>query len=118
MMCADLAAGDGRILFAVDPFNEGVDVPEIDTVLFLRPTESATVFLQQSSSPPVFAEGLSFQRETTVCRKRPMPLSSPTVASLHSKPPPTKRRSCFWQIDEVERGEVVRAADLLSRLHR
>jgi superfamily II DNA or RNA helicase/HKD family nuclease len=34
-------------LFAVDLFNEGVDVPEIDTVLFLRPTESATVFLQQ-----------------------------------------------------------------------
>jgi hypothetical protein len=36
-----------NILFAVDLFNEGVDVPEIDTVLFLRPTESATVFLQQ-----------------------------------------------------------------------
>ena len=34
-------------LFAVDLFNEGVDVPEIDTVLLLRPTESATVFLQQ-----------------------------------------------------------------------
>lgn len=34
-------------LFTVDLFNEGVDVPEIDTVLFLRPTESATVFLQQ-----------------------------------------------------------------------
>ncbi|HEX7150225.1 MAG TPA: DUF3427 domain-containing protein [Thermoanaerobaculia bacterium] len=34
-------------LFAVDIYNEGVDVPEIDTVLFLRPTESATVFLQQ-----------------------------------------------------------------------
>jgi superfamily II DNA or RNA helicase len=34
-------------LFAVDLFNEGVDVPQIDTVLFLRPTESVTVFLQQ-----------------------------------------------------------------------
>ncbi len=31
----------------VDIFNEGVDVPEIDTVLFLRPTESLTIFLQQ-----------------------------------------------------------------------
>jgi hypothetical protein len=31
----------------VDIFNEGVDIPEIDTVLFLRPTESLTVFLQQ-----------------------------------------------------------------------
>ncbi len=36
-----------NVLFTVDLFNEGVDVPEIDTVLFLRPTESATVFLQQ-----------------------------------------------------------------------
>jgi superfamily II DNA or RNA helicase len=36
---------DVNVLFAVDLFNEGVDVPEIDTVLFLRPTESATVFL-------------------------------------------------------------------------
>jgi superfamily II DNA or RNA helicase/HKD family nuclease len=38
---------DINCIFAVDLFNEGVDVPEIDTVLFLRPTESATVFLQQ-----------------------------------------------------------------------
>ena len=34
-------------LFVVDIFNEGVDIPEIDTALFLRPTESLTVFLQQ-----------------------------------------------------------------------
>jgi superfamily II DNA or RNA helicase len=47
---AGLAALRNRevnVLFTVDLFNEGVDVPEIDTVLFLRPTESATVFLQQ-----------------------------------------------------------------------
>jgi len=36
-----------NVLFTVDLFNEGVDIPEIDCVLFLRPTESATVFLQQ-----------------------------------------------------------------------
>ncbi|WP_224362857.1 DUF3427 domain-containing protein [Hyalangium versicolor] len=43
------ALKDRRVnaLFAVDLFNEGLDVPEVDTVLFLRPTESATVFLQQ-----------------------------------------------------------------------
>jgi superfamily II DNA or RNA helicase len=34
-------------LFAADLFNEGLDVPAVDTVLFLRPTQSATVFLQQ-----------------------------------------------------------------------
>lgn len=34
-------------IFTVDLFNEGVDIPEVDTVLFLRPTESSTAFLQQ-----------------------------------------------------------------------
>lgn len=34
-------------LFVVDMFNEGVDIPEVDTLLFLRPTESLTIFLQQ-----------------------------------------------------------------------
>ncbi|MEE9336760.1 MAG: DUF3427 domain-containing protein [Methylococcaceae bacterium] len=36
-----------NFIFVVDIYNEGVDIPEIDTVLFLRPTESLTVFLQQ-----------------------------------------------------------------------
>jgi superfamily II DNA or RNA helicase len=36
-----------NFLFVVDLYNEGIDIPEIDTVLFLRPTESLTVFLQQ-----------------------------------------------------------------------
>ena len=39
--------GDVRFIFVVDIYNEGVDIPEINTVLFLRPTESLTVFLQQ-----------------------------------------------------------------------
>src|SRR5205085_11218779 len=42
-----LKARETNAVFTVDLFNEGIDVPEIDTVLFLRPTESATVFLQQ-----------------------------------------------------------------------
>ncbi|MGF4045401.1 DUF3427 domain-containing protein [Paenarthrobacter nitroguajacolicus] len=36
-----------KCIFAVDIFNEGLDVPEVDTILMLRPTQSATVFLQQ-----------------------------------------------------------------------
>jgi superfamily II DNA or RNA helicase/HKD family nuclease len=36
-----------NVLFAVDLFNEGLDIPDIDTLLMLRPTASATVFLQQ-----------------------------------------------------------------------
>ncbi len=42
-----LKSGALRCLFSVDLFNEGVDLPDVDTVLFLRPTESATIFLQQ-----------------------------------------------------------------------
>ncbi len=36
-----------NFIFVVDLYNEGVDIPEVDTLLFLRPTESLTVFLQQ-----------------------------------------------------------------------
>jgi superfamily II DNA or RNA helicase/HKD family nuclease len=36
-----------NVLFAVDLFNEGLDLPDVDTLLLLRPTQSATVFLQQ-----------------------------------------------------------------------
>lgn len=43
----DLAAGNVRVVFSVDLFNEGVDVPAVDTVLMLRPTESPILFLQQ-----------------------------------------------------------------------
>lgn len=42
-----LASGDINYLCVVDIFNEGVDIPEVDTVLFLRPTDSLTIFLQQ-----------------------------------------------------------------------
>lgn len=42
-----LRNGEIKVLFAVDMFNEGLDVPQIDLVMFLRPTESPTIFLQQ-----------------------------------------------------------------------
>ncbi|MGY6588404.1 MAG: DUF3427 domain-containing protein [Wenzhouxiangella sp.] len=38
---------DIRAIFTVDLYNEGVDIPEVDTVMLLRPTESLTVYLQQ-----------------------------------------------------------------------
>lgn len=42
-----LQSGELKFIFVVDIFNEGVDIPEVNTVLFLRPTESLTIFLQQ-----------------------------------------------------------------------
>lgn len=42
-----LKKGDIKVIFSVDMFNEGIDIPSIDLVMFLRPTESSTIFLQQ-----------------------------------------------------------------------
>ncbi len=42
-----LISGEIRFIFVVDIYNEGVDIPEVNTILFLRPTESLTIFLQQ-----------------------------------------------------------------------
>ncbi|MCK8058408.1 MULTISPECIES: DEAD/DEAH box helicase [unclassified Fusibacter] len=42
-----LKLGEIKFIFVVDLYNEGVDLPFVNTVLFLRPTESATVFIQQ-----------------------------------------------------------------------
>ena len=42
-----LKSGEIRVIFSVDMFNEGVDITSVDMVMFLRPTESPIVFLQQ-----------------------------------------------------------------------
>jgi superfamily II DNA or RNA helicase/HKD family nuclease len=56
-----LAAGDLRVVFSVDLFNEGVDIPSVDTLLLLRPTDSPTVFLQQ------LGRGLRRETGKSVC---------------------------------------------------
>jgi len=52
-----LQKGEIRCIFTVDLFNEGIDIPDIDTVLFLRPTESLTVFIQQLGRGLRLSEG-------------------------------------------------------------
>lgn len=56
-----LADGTIRVVFSVDLFNEGIDVPNVDTILMLRPTESATLFMQQ------LGRGLRKSAKKTVC---------------------------------------------------
>lgn len=53
-----LKQGDVYFVFTVDLFNEGVDIPEVNMVLFLRPTDSLTVYLQQ------LGRGLRHSKET------------------------------------------------------
>jgi superfamily II DNA or RNA helicase/HKD family nuclease len=57
----DLDNGAVSAMFTVDLFNEGVDVPNVDTLLMLRPTESPTLFLQQ------LGRGLRKAHSKTVC---------------------------------------------------
>ena len=52
-----LVSGQVRFIFVVDIYNEGVDIPEVNTVLFLRPTESLTIFLQQLGRGLRLSEG-------------------------------------------------------------
>ena len=52
-----LVNGEIKFIFTVDLYNEGVDIPEINTVMFLRPTESLTVFLQQLGRGLRLSEG-------------------------------------------------------------
>ena len=57
---ASLANGSVKVLFTVDLFNEGVDLPHVDTILLLRPTQSATVFLQQLGRGLRLADGKAY----------------------------------------------------------
>ncbi|MBI2566091.1 MAG: DUF3427 domain-containing protein [Candidatus Schekmanbacteria bacterium] len=57
----DLAARRVNVVFSVDLFNEGVDVPAVDTLLMLRPTDSPTLFLQQ------LGRGLRRSRGKSAC---------------------------------------------------
>lgn len=55
---SQLAQGQLEVIFSVDMFNEGTDLPALDTVLMLRPTESKIIFLQQ------LGRGLRLSQET------------------------------------------------------
>jgi hypothetical protein len=57
---AKLVHGELEVIFSVDMFNEGVDIPSVDMVMFLRPTESPVVFLQQLGRGLRLYKGKSF----------------------------------------------------------
>lgn len=57
VLSGQLARGEINYLCVADILNEGIDIPEIDTVLFLRPTESLTIFLQQLGRGLRLADG-------------------------------------------------------------
>ncbi|MBK9177963.1 MAG: hypothetical protein IPM45_00085 [Acidimicrobiales bacterium] len=82
-----LASGDVQILFSVDLFNEGIDVPAVDAVLMLRPTESATVFLQQLGRGLRRSHGKTYSRSSTsLATRRSRSASTFATAGCSAEP--------------------------------
>lgn len=91
-----LQNGKIQVLFCVDMLNEGVDVPDVDTVLFLRPTQSPVIFLQQLGRGLRKAAGkdyltvLDFIGNYKACAKIPQYLygcSQPSASGSNQKKP-------------------------------
>ncbi|WP_211748450.1 DEAD/DEAH box helicase family protein [Paenibacillus sp. Marseille-Q4541] len=115
-----LGSGELELIFTVDLFNEGVDIPAVDTLLFVRPTESLTVFTQQ------VGRGLRTHKGKEVChiidlignyRNADLKLSlfSPPGAEENSKKKketflPAVPEGCSLEFD-------LQAINLLKELH-
>jgi superfamily II DNA or RNA helicase/HKD family nuclease len=98
----DLKEGRINYLFVVDIYNEGVDIPQVDTVLFLRPTESLTIFLQQ------LGRGLRLSAGKTVLTVLDF------VSQLHRKYDYAKRfRSLMMRTDRSLKDQIQHGFTLL-----
>ncbi|WP_137148199.1 DUF3427 domain-containing protein [Mycolicibacterium sp. CR10] len=86
----DLRSGALEVIFTVDLFNEGLDVPDIDTVLMLRPTESPIIFLQQLGRGLRIKEGKdALTIVDFIGNHRSFLLKPRTLLSLGRREPPT-----------------------------
>lgn len=86
----DLRSGELEVIFTVDLFNEGLDVPDIDTVLMLRPTESPIIFLQQLGRGLRIKEGKeALTIVDFIGNHRSFLLKPRTLLSLGRREPPT-----------------------------
>ncbi len=126
----DFRAGKINFLFAVDVLSEGIDIPEINMVLFLRPTESLTVFLQQLGRGLRHADGkdsltvLDFvgqthrnyrldQRYTALLSRRRLRIDKEVEADFPHLPP-----GCSIQLERIARETVLsKIRSVLSRLN-
>lgn len=117
-----LARGDLEIVFCVDMFNEGVDIPNIDTVMMLRPTESSIVWLQQLGRGLRRVEGktltvLDFIGNHEVFGRRPEMLFETLKIEIKAKDEPW--RPGFRKADLPPGVEIhfdLEAQDILTQL--
>lgn len=91
MALSKLTSGELKVIFSVDMFNEGLDVPAIDMVMFLRPTQSPTIFLQQlgrglrKSKDKTYLNVLDFIGNYKKANLVPFLLSGKEYSSIESK---------------------------------
>ncbi len=115
-----LRNGELQFIFVVDLYNEGVDLPYVNTILFLRPTESATVFIQQ------LGRGLRLYQDKEVLtvldfigqahknynyRMKFQKLVGKTRHSVHTEVEmdfPSVPRNCFVQLEKLAKEYVLR----------
>jgi len=117
----DLGAGRVRVVFSVDLFNEGVDVPTVDTLLLMRPTESPVLFLQQLGRGLRKAEGktdclvldfVGHHRTEFRFDRRYRALLGGTrkdLAEAVQQDFPYLPAGCHLQLDRVARDQVLRS---------
>ena len=94
-----LEAGELDVVCAVDMFNEGVDLPHLDTVMMLRPTESQILWLQQFGRGLRKAEGKERLTVIDYIGNHRVFLLKPQTLSVSA--PEIARSSTFWSAFEM-----------------
>lgn len=119
-----------NFICVVDLYNEGVDIPEVDTVLFLRPTESLTVYLQQlgrglrlsdDKETLTVLDFIGAQRREFRFANRFRSLSTRPTTSIEREIQhdfPHLPSGCVVQLEKVARGRVLENVRQSVRLHR
>ena len=101
-----LASGELDVIFSVDMFNEGVDVPNIDTVLMLRPTKSTVIWMQQFGRGLRRAPGKPFLKVIDyIGNHRSFLMKLRSVAALAERPA-TSMGALRSVLDEIRRQEL------------
>ena len=98
-----LETGGLKVVFSVDMFNEGVDVPHIDTVIMLRPTESRILWLQQFGRGLRRADGKTHLRVIDYIGNHRSFLQVPMILLAGGGERPGE---LLMALERLERGEV------------
>jgi superfamily II DNA or RNA helicase len=97
-----LNKGELDVVFAVDMFNEGVDLPNVDTIMMLRPTESRILWLQQFGRGLRVAPGKDFLRVIDyIGNHRTFLLKPRTLFELGPGD-----HEIVWALDTIQQGEL------------